>query len=52
MTSLGNPLHFNNGSTIKNRFMLAALTNLQSGTDGVMSDDEYHWLTRRAEGGF
>ena len=52
MSSLSAPLHLNNGSTINNRFMLAALTNLQSGADGVMSDDEYHWLTRRAEGGF
>ena len=52
MSSLSAPLRLNNGSTINNRFMLAALTNLQSGADGVMSDDEYHWLTRRAEGGF
>ena len=39
MSSLSAPLRFNNGSTINNRFMLAALTNLQSGADGVMSDD-------------
>ena len=52
MIALAAPFTFANGSTIKNRYMLAALTNLQSGADGVLSDDEYHWLTRRAEGGF
>ena len=45
-------LTFNNGAKLENRFMLAPLTNLQSGTDGVLSDDEYQWLTYRAEGGF
>lgn len=35
-----------------NRFMLAPLTNLQSNEDGTLSDDEYRWLTMRAEGGF
>lgn len=37
---------------MKNRFMLAPLTNLQSHTDGTLSDDEFKWLTKRAEGGF
>ena len=37
---------------MKNRFMLAPLTNCQSHADGVLSDDEYHWLTLRAQGGF
>ena len=37
---------------MKNRFMLAPLTNTQSHEDGVLSDDEYHWLTKRAQGGF
>lgn len=35
-----------------NRFMLAPLTNTQSHPDGRLSDDEYHWLTKRAAGGF
>lgn len=35
-----------------NRFMLAPLTNLQSNPDGTLSDDEFRWLTMRAEGGF
>ena len=37
---------------MKNRFMLAPLTNLQSHADGTLSDDEFRWLTYRAEGGF
>lgn len=52
MQSLFEPLSFLRGPTIKNRFALAPLTNLQSHTDGRLSDDEYKWLTMRAEGGF
>lgn len=37
---------------MKNRFMLAPLTNSQSHEDGLMSDEEFHWLTMRAKGGF
>jgi 2,4-dienoyl-CoA reductase-like NADH-dependent reductase (Old Yellow Enzyme family) len=37
---------------MKNRFMLAPLTNCQSHEDGVLSDEEYTWLTMRAQGGF
>ena len=37
---------------MKNRFMLAPLTNTQSHADGRMSDEEFKWLTMRAEGGF
>jgi len=37
---------------MKNRFMLAPLTNQQSREDGRLSDEEFHWLTMRAEGGF
>ncbi len=32
--------------------MLAPLTNLQSHADGVLSDEEFRWLTMRANGGF
>jgi len=32
--------------------MLAPLTNTQSHPDGKLSDDEYRWLTMRAQGGF
>ena len=46
------PLSFIRGPAMKNRFMLAPLTNLQSHADGRLSDDEYRWLTMRAAGGF
>ena len=52
VVKLFQPLSFNSGPVIKNRFMLAPLTNLQSHADGRLSDDEYHWLTMRAKGGF
>lgn len=37
---------------MKNRFMLAPLTNTQSYENGELSDEELKWLTMRAEGGF
>jgi 2,4-dienoyl-CoA reductase-like NADH-dependent reductase (Old Yellow Enzyme family) len=52
MTQLSDPLKIRSGATLKNRFVLSPLTNLQSHPDGVLSDDEYRWLTMRAEGGF
>lgn len=45
-------LSFPCGVTMKNRFMLAPLTNEQSHEDGTLSDDEFKWLTKRAEGQF
>ncbi len=38
--------------TLPNRAALAAMTNKQSHDDGTLSDEELHWLVRRAEGGF
>ncbi len=52
MPSLMDPLECSRGPAWRNRFMLAPLTNLQSAADGVLSDDEFNWLTKRAEGGF
>ncbi|MDE0980634.1 MAG: NADH:flavin oxidoreductase [Gammaproteobacteria bacterium] len=52
MSQLFQPLSFSRGPSMKNRFMLAPLTNTQSHEDGVLSDDEFRWLTMRAEGGF
>lgn len=52
MTTLFDPLPFARGPALKNRFMLAPLTNMQSHADGTLSDDEFHWLVKRAEGGF
>lgn len=46
------PLAFLRGPAMKNRFMLAPLTNLQSHASGQLSEDEFNWLTMRARGGF
>ena len=40
------------GYVLKNRSVLAAMTNKQSHEDGTLSDDEINWLSRRADGGF
>ncbi len=37
---------------MKNRFMLAPMTNTQSNENGTLSDTEFQWLTMRAKGGF
>ncbi len=52
MTDLFSPMTMSHGPAMKNRFMLAPLTNQQSHPDGRLSDDEFKWLTKRAEGGF
>ena len=52
MTNPFAPLDFKRGPSLKNRFALAPLTNLQSHKDGTLSDEEFHWLTMRAKGGF
>lgn len=52
MMDLMTPLRFTHGPIMKNRFVLAPLTNQQSHEDGQMSDEEFHWLTMRAKGGF
>jgi len=52
MNTLFEPLPLACGRTLKNRFVLAPLTNTQSHDDGTLSDDEYRWLTMRAQGGF
>lgn len=49
---LDQPLQFKSGQRMKNRFMLAPLTNSQSHADGRLSDEEFHWLTMRAKGQF
>ena len=52
MIKLLTPLEFQRGRPMKNRFMLAPLTNWQSHEDGILSDEEFHWLTKRAQCGF
>jgi 2,4-dienoyl-CoA reductase-like NADH-dependent reductase (Old Yellow Enzyme family) len=51
-TDLFAPLTFARGPAMKNRLALAPLTNQQSHADGTLSDEEFAWLTYRAEGGF
>ncbi|MCC7268122.1 MAG: NADH:flavin oxidoreductase [Caulobacteraceae bacterium] len=51
-SKLFEPLALARGPAMKNRFMLAPLTNQQSHADGTLSDDEFNWLVKRAEGGF
>lgn len=46
------PIQFPCGAQMKNRFMLAPMTNQQSHEDGQLSEDEFHWLTMRAKGQF
>lgn len=50
--TLNNPVLFPCGVTMKNKFMLAPLTNTQSHEDGTLSEDEFNWLTMRAKGQF
>jgi 2,4-dienoyl-CoA reductase-like NADH-dependent reductase (Old Yellow Enzyme family) len=52
MKDLADPLTLRSGAKLKSRFVLSPLTNLQSHPDGVLSEDEFRWLTMRAEGGF
>jgi len=49
---LDRPLTLRGGLVIPNRIAVAALTNLQSQPDGLISDEELAWLARRADGGF
>ena len=52
MNSPDSPLRFSCGRFMKNRFMLAPLTNQQSFEDGRLSDEEFQWLTLRGQGQF
>lgn len=48
-----NPFTFPRGSVVvRNRAVLAAMTNKQSHADGSLSEQELRWLEARAEGGF
>jgi 2,4-dienoyl-CoA reductase-like NADH-dependent reductase (Old Yellow Enzyme family) len=52
MSNVSEAVVFKSGLKMKNRFMLAPLTNSQSHDDGRLSDDEFNWLTMRAKGQF
>jgi len=51
-SKLDQSIEFKCGAKMKNRFMLAPLTNEQSHEDGTLSVEEFKWLTMRAEGQF
>ena len=40
------------GKVLKNRTVLAAMTNKQSHENGILSQEEKKWLVRRAMGDF
>ena len=50
--TLSEPLALARGPALRNRILLAPLTNWQSHADGTLGEDEYHWLMMRAQGGF
>ncbi|WP_331271185.1 NADH:flavin oxidoreductase [Rhodococcus sp. 114MFTsu3.1] len=50
--SLHEPLKLARGTAWANRVELAPLTNHQSNADGSLHDDELHWLSTRATGGY
>lgn len=52
MTDYFAPMTLAHGPAWRNAFMLAPLTNTQSHADGTLSDEEFHWLTMRGDGGF
>jgi len=52
MNTLFDSVVMMHGKPMPNRFMLSPLTNQQSHADGTLSDDEFKWLTMRAQGGF
>lgn len=52
MTDLFSPLELRKNVTVRNRIWLAPLTNMQSHADGTLSEDELHFLAKRADGGF
>jgi len=50
--TLNTPISFPCGAVMKNKFMLAPMTNTQSHENGQLSDEEYEWLIMRAKGQF
>ncbi|APJ04270.1 NADH:flavin oxidoreductase [Silvanigrella aquatica] len=52
MLNYHSEFQFHKGIKVKNRISLAPMTNLQSNLDGTVNQQEIHWLTLRAQGGF
>lgn len=52
VSDLFKPLTLLHGPAMRNRFMLAPLTNQQSGLDGVASEFDQDWIDQLAQGGY
>ncbi|WED28497.1 NADH:flavin oxidoreductase [Vibrio sp. DW001] len=52
IAKLSDALNFNRGPNLKNRFVLAPLTNTHNHSDGTVSSDEIRWLDMCSKGGF
>ena len=52
MTRALSPLAFHGGPELKNRLVLAPLTNGQSQENGELGEDELRWMSMRARGGY
>lgn len=52
VSDLFKPLSLLHGPAMRNRFMLAPLTNQQSGRDGVASEFDQEWIRQVAQGGY
>lgn len=52
VSDLFKPLTLLHGPAMRNRFMLAPLTNQQSGRDGIASEFDLAWFAQLAEGGY
>ncbi|CAA9271454.1 MAG: Probable NADH-dependent flavin oxidoreductase yqiG (EC [uncultured Arthrobacter sp.] len=50
--SLLEPLHLAHGPALKNRMLLAPMTNNQSNPDGTASEDDLSWISLVAAGGY
>lgn len=52
VSDLFKPLELLHGPAMRNRFMLAPLTNQQSEHDGRASEFDQHWIEQLAQGGY
>ncbi|SEJ60786.1 NADH:flavin oxidoreductase / NADH oxidase family protein [Dyadobacter sp. SG02] len=52
VSDLFQPLTLLHGPPMRNRFMLAPLTNQQSGYDGTASEYDHQWMEQLAQGGY
>lgn len=52
VSDLFKPLTLLHGPAMRNRFMLAPLTNQQSGHDGIASEYDQQWMAQLAQGGY